>query len=141
MKSRISSYREQFNQIFSGVSWLDESFSKKLDNLSDVQVFSKSPCHNHSIAEVVSHITEWRKEIVRRLNRNSSERMLTIESANNWVSLQQLKETGWPQLYADLKESQQEINNLLENKDERFLGRNLVKSTVLPDYCIMICII
>lgn len=134
MKSRISSYREQFNQIFSGNPWIDESFHKKLDNLSDVQVFFESPGHNHSVAEVVSHITEWRREIIRRLNYNSSERMLTVQSVNNWIPLQQLKETGWDQLYAALRESQQEINNLLDDKDDIFLDELLAGTEFNKEY-------
>ena len=94
MKTRINSYKEQFNKVFNGNPWLDESFSKKLDDLSDEQVFSPSPGHNHSIAEVVSHITEWRREIIRRLNYNSSERMLTVESENNLIPLAQLKKSA-----------------------------------------------
>lgn len=42
-----------------------------------------------------------------------------------WIHLQKLKEKGWHQLYADLRESQQEINNLLENKDDSFLDEFL----------------
>lgn len=53
MKSRISFHGEQFNQIFNGDSWLDESFSKKLDDLSDVNVFSELLGHNYSVAEMV----------------------------------------------------------------------------------------
>ena len=94
MRSRIYSYLEQFNQVFNGNPWLDESFSKKLDDLSDEQVFSQSPGHNHSVAEVVSHITEWRKEIIRRLNYNSPERILTVENKNNWIPNAQLKKSG-----------------------------------------------
>ena len=72
----INSYTQQFSQVFNGNPWLDESFSKKLDDLSEVEAFTQSPNHNHSVAEVVSHITEWRKEILRRLADNSPERML-----------------------------------------------------------------
>lgn len=121
MKSRIQSYKEQFRYLFDGNPWLDETFSKKLDNLSEQQVFKQSPGHNHSAAEVVSHITEWRKEIIRRLKYNSSERLLTEQSAHNWRDLQQLQQAGWHQLYTDLKQSQHEVIDLLENKDDNFL--------------------
>ena len=121
MMSRISSYKEQFNQIFNGNPWLDESFSKKLDDLSDENVFSQAPGNNHSVAEVVSHITTSRQEIMRRLIDNSSVRMLTEESPDNWKPLRQLPQRGWQQLYEDLKQSQQEIIRLLENADDNFL--------------------
>ena len=68
-------------------------------------VFAQLPGNNHSVAEVVSHVTEWRKEIIRRLAENSAERRLTVESSHNWIQLPQLRETGWPQLYLDLRQS------------------------------------
>ena len=72
---RINSYLEQFNQIFKGNPWIDESFSKKLDSLFNENVFTQAPGNNHSVAEVVSHLTVWREEIIRRLICNSSVRI------------------------------------------------------------------
>ncbi len=136
MMFRISSYKEQFNQIFHGNPWLDESFSKKLDDLSDENVFSQAPGNNHSVAEVVSHITTWRQEIMRRLIDNSSVRMLTEESPDNWKPLHQLQQRGWQQLYEDLKQSQQEIIRLLENADDNFLEEKLGETEFDKEYFI-----
>lgn len=134
MKCRINSYIEQFNQVFNGNPWLDETFSKKLDNLSNAEVFLQTPNGNHSVAKVVSHITEWRREIVRRLNNNSSERILTVESPNNWIPIEELKKSGWDKLYADFKVSQQEINILLENKNDGFLDEVLAGTEFHNEY-------
>lgn len=134
MKARIRSYIEQFSQIFEGNPWLDESYSKKLNNLSDEQVFTQSPYHNHSVAEVVSHIIVWRKEIIRRLTHNSSQRLLTGESDDNWKGLAQLQQIGWQQLYADLKHSQQQLIDLLENIDDSFLDEQLGETEFNKEY-------
>ncbi|HEX8675843.1 MAG TPA: hypothetical protein VF700_01415 [Segetibacter sp.] len=58
MTACIHSFIMQFCQVFDGNPRLDESFGKKLDNLSEVEAFTQSPNHNHSVSEVVSHITE-----------------------------------------------------------------------------------
>jgi uncharacterized damage-inducible protein DinB len=134
MKSRIGSYIEQLNEIFNGETWLEESFSKKLNNLSDEQVFTPAPGLNHCVAEVVSHITEWRKELIRKLSHDSSERFLTIESKNNWIPLKQLKQTGWCQIYANLEKSQLQINNLLQHKDDNFLDEPLGQTKFNKEY-------
>lgn len=65
MKTRIQSYIEQFTQLYDGDPWLDETFNKKLDDLDEEQAFTKAPGNNHSVAEVVSHLIEWRKEYMR----------------------------------------------------------------------------
>ncbi len=122
---RIKSYINQFSLVFNGNPWLDESFAKKLDGLSEAEAFTQSPGHNHSIAEVVSHLIEWRKEIIRRLVDNLSDRRLTDESPDNWKPLAQLREESWQKLYSDLKQSQQQLINLLEGKDDIFLDEQL----------------
>lgn len=134
MTACIHSYTRQFSQVFNGNPWLDESFSKKLDGLSEIEAFTQSPDHNHSVAEVVSHITEWRKEILRRLTHNSSEIMLTDESPENWRRLEQLQQTGWQQLYIDFKQSQQQLINLLESKDDTFLSEQLGNTNFTREY-------
>lgn len=121
MTSRIQAFKNQFIEIFDGNPWLDETFFKKLNNLSETQAFAQAPGNNHSVAEVVSHIIEWRKEIIRRLTDNSSERMLTGESPDDWKPVGQLQQIGWQQLYADFTKSQQQLLNLLQGKDDNFL--------------------
>ena len=134
MRTRIHSYKEQFTQVFDGEPWLDESFQKKLNNLKDKEVFTHSPDNNHSVAQVVSHIVVWRREVIRRLNDNSSERLLTEESTDNWKNSLVLREAGWQQLYADLRQSQQQLMKLLEDKDDDFLDEQLGDTTFKKEY-------
>ena len=133
-KSRIESYINQFNQLFNGDPWLDETFAKKLDSLTSEQAFIQAPGNNHSVAEVVSHVIEWRKEVIRRLAENSSERRLTGESGENWKSLEQLQRIGWQQLYSNLKQTQQELVNLLETKGDHFLDEQLADTEFDKEY-------
>jgi len=134
MNPRIQSYIIQFSQLFDGAPWLDETFSKKLDGLTDAEAFVPSPGNNHSVAEVVSHVIEWRNEIIRRLSEDSAERRLTEDIGNNWMPLDQLQQIGWQQLYADLKESQQRLISLLESKDDNFLDEPLADTEFNKEY-------
>jgi uncharacterized damage-inducible protein DinB len=134
MKSRIVSYVNQLNGLYNGDTWLEESFSKKLNSLSDEKAFSPSPGHNHSVAEVVSHIIEWRKELVRKLKYNSSERCLTLESDKNWIALKLLKQMGWHHLYTELENTQREIIDLLQQKDDDFLDEPLGDTKFSKEY-------
>lgn len=134
MNIRVSSYINQFQQIFNGHPWLDESFSKKLDNLSEEQAFSRSPDHNHCVAEVVSHLTAWRNEVLRRLINNSSERKLTEESYDNWKLLTELQQAGWQQLYTDLKKSQEQLIDFLRSINDSFLDGQLAETAFNKEY-------
>ena len=134
MTTRIQSYIEQFSQIFGGDPWLNESFGKKLNDLSDKEVFTQSPGNNHSVADVVSHVTVWRDEIIRRLKYNSSERLLTEESTDNWKKPEVLRQAGWQKLYADFIESQQQLMKLLEDTNDTFLDEQLGETEFKKEY-------
>lgn len=122
MNTQIKSYIHQFNDVYNGSPWLDETFAKKLDSLTAEQAFTQAPDNNHSVAEVVSHIIIWRNELLRRLAANSSERGLT-EDGDDWKSLQELQQTGLEQLYTAFKKSQQRLIGFLEALDDEFLRR------------------
>lgn len=134
MNKRIESYIEQFKQIFDGEPWLDETFRKKLGDLSDAQVFVKSPNENHSVAEVISHLIVWRREYLRRLADDSPERMLNDESPHNWKPVEELQEEGWQPLYEDFKQAQRELIELLQGKDDDFLDEPLAGTDHIKEY-------
>lgn len=134
MTTRIQSYIQQLQQVFNGNPWLDESFAKKLDGLTEAQAFAQAPDNNHSVAQVVSHLVEWRKEIFRRFIDNSSKRKLTQE--NNWKSNQELQQAGWHKLYDDFKGSHHQLIELLESKDDFFLGEQLGDTAFDKEYFI-----
>ena len=118
--SRIRGYIRQLQQGYYGGNWLDEDFEKKLKLVNEENAFIKPDGHIHSIAEVTSHILEWRKELIERLSSGRGA-VLQMESANNWYSNDFLKLNGWAMLKAGLDASQQELILLLENKDDTFL--------------------
>ncbi len=134
MNKRIKSYIEQFSQLFNGTPWLDETFSKKLDNLTEEQVFQQAPNNNHSVAEVMSHLIVWRKEILRRLIHNSSSSSLTDQSFENWLPLNQLKQTGWQSLKNSFNETQQQLIQFLESKEDNFLDQKLADTEYNMEY-------
>ena len=65
---------------------------------------------------------------------NSSERLLTEESIDNWKNLRELQQTGWQQLYADFNQSQDELINFLQGKDDNFLDGQLGETEFNKEY-------
>lgn len=60
--------------------------------------------------------------------------MLTNESPENWRDLEHLQQTGWPQLYTNFKQSQQQLMNLLDSKDDAFLNEQLDNTNLTREY-------
>jgi uncharacterized damage-inducible protein DinB len=119
----IKKYVHQLQQAYYGGNWLDEDMEKKLRLINDENAFFKPDSYVHSVAEVVSHIVEWRKELLERFQFGRFPK-LKIDSPNNWIPNDTLKRNGWAYLKAQLEETQGEIVALLEAKDDSFLELN-----------------
>ena len=60
MKNTIHNLTRQLSEAIDGEPWIDETFSKKLSSLSEEQAFTRPLPSVHSVAELVSHLLEWR---------------------------------------------------------------------------------
>lgn len=58
----------------------------------------------HSVAEIISHLVEWRKEVLSRLQGNP--RGLEMTDAANWRGNAELKEKSWKKLLKEFYNSQ-----------------------------------
>jgi len=116
----IKGYIHQLQQAYYGGNWLDEDVEKKLRQVNEENAYVKPYGYLHSIAEITSHIVEWRRELIERFLYGRQPR-LTMESANNWIDNEVLKEKGWAWLKQQLKDTQAELISLLEEKDDAFL--------------------
>jgi uncharacterized damage-inducible protein DinB len=101
--------------------WLDENFRSKIDKLTEEEAFRR-PIHGiHSVAELISHVLEWRKESIRILN--GSKPQLKIESPENRRTNDALKNEGWHNLKAEFYDSQKRIINILNNQTDQYLQK------------------
>lgn len=79
--------------------WLDENFKKKIDRIPERLAFERPLPELHSVAELISHLYVWRKASVSKLSGKRSQ--LTIESAENWLANDVLREKGWDTLKSE----------------------------------------
>lgn len=111
---------KQLQQAYYGGSWLDEDVEKKLKAVTEETAFVKPYNYVHSIAEVTSHLIEWRKEIIERFA-SGRPQQLTVDSPNNWLANELLRSNGWAYLKEQLHKTQNDLVALLETKDDTFL--------------------
>ncbi|MET0299663.1 MAG: DinB family protein, partial [Flavitalea sp.] len=105
-----------------GHSWLDEDFGKKLRPVNEETAFIKPDGYIHSIAEVVSHVVEWRMDLYGRFKTGNTD-TLKMDSPLNWRDNETLKLEGWAILKEDLSNTQTDLVKLLESKDDDFLNQ------------------
>ncbi len=132
MKTLINNFIKQLKEIQDGQIWLNVSFKKKLDLLDEKEVFKRPIPKLHSVAELISHLTFWRNEAILKIKTKKG--LLTDESEENWLTIEQLKKIGWEKIQADYNNSLSEIILLLEQKDDSFLYETYYDNDYKDDY-------
>ena len=115
-------YYQQLNVIYDGDPWIDESFQKKLIDLSEEEAFRQPMPGVHSVAEVLSHVIEWRRELIDRM-RSGRPPIPIFEQENNWYSNEWLGKKGWNHLVEEFEESQDQLMDLWKSLPDSFLSQ------------------
>lgn len=123
----IQNLVKQLQDVQDGDLWLDENFTKKIDSLNEEHAFTRPIPEIHSVAEIISHLFEWRKDCINKLQGEKS--TLTVESKENWRSNEELKKIGWKKLKGDFYASQYHLIRLIEVKEDSFLTQKQGKYT------------
>lgn len=108
----------QLRELQEGPLWFDQCLRDKISGVSAEEAFERPIPKVHSIAEHVSHIIEWRKECLRRLN---MERTDLMNSPDDWKSNEVLQLIGWEPLKRLLYQSTDDLIRALEDKDDAYL--------------------
>jgi uncharacterized glyoxalase superfamily protein PhnB/uncharacterized damage-inducible protein DinB len=115
----LTAYIDQLMNITDGDTWLDETFGKKLKNIPEEVVFMRPVPGMHSVAEIISHLHEWRLSVISILR--GGERTLTMDSPGNWKTNDELKSHGWKTLQHHFYASQDALIALLQSRNEDWL--------------------
>lgn len=118
--SRIQYYVSRFQSIYNGKPWYGESFDKKLYDITNEQAFRKPGEGLHTIAELVHHIVYWRTPLIKRLEGDSTF-VASMESDDNWMSMERLQSLGWPAIRQHFDASQENLIALLSDQPDSFL--------------------
>lgn len=133
MKTRINNYVRQLKQLYEGGSWQGESYLAKLKSVNEQGAFAQPESGNHSVAEILWHVIFWRTIILRRIGGEIEFSEKTKEE-QNFLSPDSLKRKGWSYLVDEFNQSQRELINLLENKNDDFLDNKYLNNNF--DYLI-----
>jgi uncharacterized damage-inducible protein DinB len=119
MNNTIHDLTRQLAESIDGEPWIDETFSKKLTGLTEQQAFTRPTPSVHSVAEIVSHLLEWRVSVLSILKGGS--RTITMDSPTNWKSNDILRQEGWGSLKEKFFRSQQDVIDFLNQQKDDYL--------------------
>ncbi|MBC8034280.1 MAG: DinB family protein [Chitinophagaceae bacterium] len=121
MNKILDAYLRQLEDITFNEIWLDETFAKKFNQLSEENAFKNPLPGVHTVAEITSHLIEWRVSVLSILM--GGNRTISIESPNNWKTSAQLQPAGWKALEQQFYASQQQLIDFLKTKDDQYLAQ------------------
>ncbi len=120
MSERLNQIIKQFKDIQDGLLWMGENFEKKIQKIKDNEVFIRPEPSIHSIAELIAHLTAWRKDALHKITTGKGH--LVDGMPENWPTNTQLKEMGWDTIWKEHLKSRSSFVNLLEKKQDSFLN-------------------
>ncbi len=103
MKILIEDIVNQLKDVQEGNNWMGSSFDKKLNLIQEDLAFVRPIPGLHSVAEVISHLTVWRKEAILKLETGKGS--ITEDSEENWLPNDKLKHIGWGKIKSAYRKS------------------------------------
>ena len=119
MRTVIENIINQLREVQEANIWIGTNYTKKLDVVNEDEAFVRPHPELHSVAEIISHLTVWRKETILKIETGKGR--ITDDAKENWLDNNKLREIGWDKIRADYKNSLSELIQLLEMKEDAFL--------------------
>lgn len=119
MSSEVTAIITQLIEIHDGRPWMGSSYARKFAELGPDKVFEVPADHMHSVAQLIAHLSFWRKEGILKIRSGSGSK--TDDDPENWPTNEELREIGWETIKNEHDQSLTELLNLLSEKDDQFL--------------------
>ena len=120
MRYLIKNIIEQYQEVQSGHLWIGGTFNSKLNEIHNKLVFTRPIVGLHSIAEIISHLTLWRKETILKIQTAKGSK--TDDCEENWLTNEKLEVLGWQYIKSEYDKTLINLIDLLKSKDDNFLN-------------------
>ncbi|WP_299685560.1 DinB family protein [uncultured Dokdonia sp.] len=120
MNQVIQHIIQQYKEVQHGKLWIGSTFTSKLNQVDTSMVFKRPITGLHSIAEIISHLTLWRKETILKIQTGTGSK--TDDCEENWLPNDQLAKKGWLHIKSEYDNTLSELIDLLASKDDDFLN-------------------
>ncbi len=111
---------DQLEEIHSGKPWMGPNYKKRLERIKEENCFVRPLPELHSVAEILSHLTFWRKEANMKIKTGNGSQ--TDDAEGNWLSIEKLQKMGWDKIKTEYLQSLKEQIDLLSEREDKFLN-------------------
>jgi uncharacterized damage-inducible protein DinB len=127
MNKEIQYLVSQLQESFNGDPWFGRNAEKLLGEVTEDIAFEK-PKGQHSIAELVWHMVNWREFVISRFRKDETKDLHYFE-ANDWRQLDHSDRSLWQQGLDKLIETQELFLNILQDQSDSILDKNVEERT------------
>src|SRR4051812_40014487 len=107
-------YTKNFTLLYESGAWFGDTYMEKLADVTEKEAFTPPMKGVHTIAELVAHVIYWRSPVIKKL-KGEKNYAASVDSPENWVSLDTLKAKGWKKILDEFAASQKQLIGLLKN--------------------------
>ncbi|MCC9066554.1 DinB family protein [Flavobacterium piscisymbiosum] len=100
-----------YQSIYNGNPWLEVTLANTLENVTAEQAYRKINPNLNTIWEIVNHLIQWRRNILRRVQGE----IITTPDHNYFVPILDSSEASWEQSLQSLAKSQEMWNACLND--------------------------
>ncbi|MFQ6602575.1 DinB family protein [Flavobacterium sp. C3NV] len=100
-----------YQSIYNGNPWLEVTLANTLENVTAEQAYRKINPNLNTIWEIVNHLIQWRRNILRRVQGE----IITTPDHNYFVPILDSSEASWEQSLQSLAKSQEMWNACLSD--------------------------
>jgi hypothetical protein len=119
MRILIDNIISQLIDIQEHRNWVGANFNERLNLIGENEAFIRPQADMHSVAEIISHLTIWRKDAVLKIRTGKGS--VTDDSEQNWLPNDKLKAIGWDKIKSDYRSSLSGLIELLRTREDGFL--------------------
>lgn len=119
MNSIVKSISKQLRQIQNQQLWACKPYEILLSRIHNDRYFERPIEGMHSVAEIISHLTFWRKDALVKIKTGRGQKK--DNDPGNWRKNDVLLNIGWSQLKEDHDRTLEEFIQVLESKNDSFL--------------------
>ncbi len=132
MKYLIENIIQQLKEVQNGKLWIGGTFNSKLNQVNESLVFLRPIENLHSVAEIISHLTLWRKETILKIQTGKGSK--TDDCEENWLTNDKLEILGWDNIKLKYDKTLSELIDLLKMKNDNFLNEQYYDTDFKDNY-------
>jgi uncharacterized damage-inducible protein DinB len=127
MNKEIQYLVSQLQESYNGDPWFGRNAEKLLGEVTETLAFQK-PNGQHSIAELVWHMVNWREFVISRFTKDETKDLYYFE-VNDWWPMDHSDRSLWQQGLHKLNETQELLINILQDQSDSILDKTVEERT------------